>query len=94
MKLFKNILLIVEILILLSLVSITLWALFGVIVFLMGLYLNRQHQKGTTTFSKSGWVMSLGILLAFIIALTVYEPTEAVEPKVESKVQELNTLGG
>jgi micrococcal nuclease len=84
-KLFKNILLIVEILILLSLVSITPWALFGVIVFLMGLYLNRQHQKGTTTFSKSGWVMSLGILLAFIIALSVYEPTEAVKPKVESK---------
>lgn len=92
MKLIKNVLLIVEVLILISLVSITPWAFIGGIVFLIGLYLNRQHQQGKIAFSKSGWLLSIGILLAFIIAFSVYEPTETeketFESKVESKTEE------
>ncbi|WP_282035154.1 excalibur calcium-binding domain-containing protein [Metabacillus indicus] len=70
MKFLRVVALILAILFLLFCLVGSQRAWFGIIIFIIGLYLQKQYRKGKIQFSKSRYIMTLGLLAAFILTLT------------------------
>lgn len=70
MKFLRIIALIIAILFLLFCLIGSQRAWFGIIIFIIGFFLHKQYRKGKIQFSKSRYIMTLGLLAAFILTLT------------------------
>ncbi|WP_409295985.1 excalibur calcium-binding domain-containing protein [Peribacillus sp. SCS-26] len=83
MRIVKNILLVIILLVLLSLVIATPIAAIGLLLFIAGLLLARQYRMGR-------WVMGAGVLLTLVLG-TVYleEPKETVKEASKTKVADV-----
>lgn len=68
---------------LLALLTITPLAWLGFFVFLFGVYQMIRRNKGKTSFSKPGTIMTMGFLLSFILALIFVEPSTEVQKVTE-----------
>lgn len=78
MKVLRGVFFTFVILFMLLLGIVTPAALIGLAVFLIGLFLNNQYRRYKTNFKKSGWVMSAGVVLSLILAVTFSETTDTV----------------
>ncbi|TDL74961.1 excalibur calcium-binding domain-containing protein [Peribacillus frigoritolerans] len=70
MKFLRVIALIIAVLFLLFCLVGSQRAWFGIIIFIIGLFLHKQYRKGRIQFSKSRYIITLGLLSGFILALT------------------------
>jgi outer membrane biosynthesis protein TonB len=68
LKFVKLILLIIAIIFLLGCIAMSPKAWLGIIIFLAGYFLNKLYQKGRIQFSKSKYLIALGLISAFILA--------------------------
>ncbi|MFP7443016.1 excalibur calcium-binding domain-containing protein [Bacillus infantis] len=68
MKFVKFIFLIIIILLLLVCIAMSPQAWIGIIIFFAGYFLNKLYQKGRIQFSKSKYLMALGLISALILA--------------------------
>lgn len=92
MKFVKGILVAIVLLFMLVLGFASPAAIIGLIVFLIGLFLNRQYRSYKTNFNKSGWIMAGGFTLAIVLAAVFTDPAETVtgpEIKNTSKQEEI-----
>ncbi|WP_203289393.1 excalibur calcium-binding domain-containing protein [Metabacillus sp. cB07] len=79
MKFLRVVALIIAILFLLFCLVGSQRAWFGIIIFIIGLYLQKQYRKGKIQFSKSRYIMTFGLLAAFILTLTSPTVTQPVK---------------
>ena len=82
MKILRIILIIIALILLLSLLTITGWAWIGFILFLFGLYKNRQLKKGKarvlgrSILTNPKLYMIGGLLFSFVMAMIFIEPSK------------------
>ncbi|MBT2710658.1 thermonuclease family protein [Bacillus sp. ISL-47] len=78
MKVLRGVFFTIIILFMLLLGIVTPAAFIGLVVFLIGLFLNNQYRRFKTNFNKSGWIMAAGMILSIFLAVAFSETTETV----------------
>ncbi|MFK9095025.1 thermonuclease family protein [Bacillus salipaludis] len=62
----------------------------GMVIFIIGLFLKRQYRNRKSRFTKSGWIIAVGLISSIVLATVFFEPTEEKKDVDHAKVASLN----
>lgn len=62
----------------------------GMVIFIIGLFLNRQYRKRNSRFAKSGWFIAVGIISSFVLAMVFSAPSEEKKDADQPKSVSVN----
>jgi micrococcal nuclease len=89
-KFIKVILIILALLFMLVMGITTPISFIGLVIFLLGLILKSQYKKRNIRFAKGGWLIAIGIISSFILAMVFTEPAEQKQVTEHSKTEAVN----
>jgi len=62
----------------------------GLVIFIIGLFLNRQYRKRNSRFAKSGWFIAVGIISSFVLAMVFSAPSDEKKDADQPKAASVN----